>query len=75
MPYIVIYSDSSISFQFPLSLSGLSEEKIEKVNVPNCVPIVYEFDLKTGGLIGGSKYLGDPKYIEKMREKVASIGT
>lgn len=72
LPYILFF----LFFQFcSYFFLGLSEEKIEKVNVPNCVPIVYEFNLKTGGLIGGSKYLGDPKYIEKMREKVASIGT
>lgn len=47
---------------------------IESVNVPNCVPILYEFDGHTGDLIGGSKYLGDPKYIKEMTKKVASIG-
>ncbi|XP_032596414.1 phosphoglycerate mutase 2 isoform X2 [Drosophila grimshawi] len=55
-------------------IEGLSEEQIEKVNIPNSVPIVYEFNMKTGELIGGSKYLGDAKYIEKMTEKVAGIG-
>jgi len=53
---------------------GLSKNEILKVNVPNCVPIVYEFNLKTGGLIGTSKLLGDAKYIEDMQEKVALIG-
>lgn len=47
---------------------------VEKVNVPNCVPILYEFDGNSGDLIGGSKYLGDPKYITEMTKKVASIG-
>ncbi|XP_030573925.1 uncharacterized protein LOC115772101 isoform X2 [Drosophila novamexicana] len=55
-------------------VEGLSEEQIEKVNIPNSVPIVYEFNMGTGQLIGESKYLGDVKYIEEMKQKVAAIG-
>ncbi|XP_023036047.1 phosphoglycerate mutase 2 isoform X1 [Drosophila willistoni] len=55
-------------------IEGLSDEDIQHVNIPNSVPRVYEYDLKTGKLIGGGIYLGDPEYIKKMTAQVASIG-
>ncbi|XP_017861924.1 PREDICTED: phosphoglycerate mutase 2 isoform X2 [Drosophila arizonae] len=55
-------------------IEGFSEEQIEKVNIPNSVPIVYEFNMKSGQLVGDVKYLGDSQYIEKMKKKVAAIG-
>ncbi|XP_030370837.1 phosphoglycerate mutase 2 [Scaptodrosophila lebanonensis] len=55
-------------------IEGLSDEAISKVNIPNCVPCVYEFDIKTGKLISPMTYLGDPEYIKAKTEQVASIG-
>ncbi|KAH8409711.1 hypothetical protein KR222_002440, partial [Zaprionus bogoriensis] len=52
----------------------LSDSEVEKVNIPNCVPIVYEFNKSTGEVVGGSTYLGDASYIEQMKKKVAAIG-
>jgi len=63
-----------IIFFIIIIIIGLCNDEILKVNVPNCVPIVYEFNLKTGELIGNGKFLGDAKYIEDMKEKVALIG-
>lgn len=57
-----------------ISLLDMTEEQIEKVNIPNCVPMIYDFNIKTGKLNGGLKYLGDLEYIEKMKKKVAAIG-
>jgi len=53
---------------------GISNEAIEKVNIPNCVPRVYEFDLKTGGLVGAAINLGDQEYIRRKTAQVAAIG-
>ncbi|XP_023177076.2 uncharacterized protein LOC111603638 isoform X2 [Drosophila hydei] len=55
-------------------IEDMTEEQIEKVNIPNCVPMIYDFNIKTGKLNGGLKYLGDLEYIEKMKKKVAAIG-
>ncbi|KAH8383230.1 hypothetical protein KR009_007536, partial [Drosophila setifemur] len=55
-------------------IEGLSNEAIEKVNIANCVPRVYEFDLKSGGLIGGGINLGNPEYIKRKVAEVAAIG-
>ncbi|KAH8340753.1 hypothetical protein KR059_006093, partial [Drosophila kikkawai] len=55
-------------------IEGISNEGIEKVNIPNCVPRVYEFDLNTGGLVGAAINLGDPEYIRRKTAQVAAIG-
>lgn len=57
-----------------LSLTGISNEAIEKVNIPNCVPRVYEFDLNTGSLVGAAINLGDQEYIKRKIAQVAAIG-
>ncbi|XP_017058795.1 phosphoglycerate mutase 2 isoform X1 [Drosophila ficusphila] len=55
-------------------IEGISNDDIEKVNIPNCVPRVYEFDLNTGGLIGSAINLGDQEYIRRKTAQVAAIG-
>ncbi|XP_022215402.1 2,3-bisphosphoglycerate-dependent phosphoglycerate mutase isoform X2 [Drosophila obscura] len=55
-------------------IEGISKEAIQKVNIPNCIPRVYEFNMKTGELLGGAVNLGDPEYIKKKTAQVAAIG-
>ncbi|KAH8278590.1 hypothetical protein KR018_005711, partial [Drosophila ironensis] len=55
-------------------IEELSNEAIEKINIANCVPRVYEFDLKSGKLIGGGINLGNPDYIKRKVAQVAAIG-
>ncbi|BFF90477.1 phosphoglycerate mutase 2 [Drosophila madeirensis] len=55
-------------------IEGISKEAIQKVNIPNCIPRVYEFNMKTGDLLGGAINLGDPEYIKKKTAQVAAIG-
>ncbi|ALC47579.1 CG7059 [Drosophila busckii] len=55
-------------------LEGLSEAEVEKINIVNSVPIVYEFNMQTGERIGSMTYLGDPEYIRKKTAQVASLG-
>ncbi|XP_034486440.1 2,3-bisphosphoglycerate-dependent phosphoglycerate mutase [Drosophila innubila] len=71
---ILIVAHGTVARALVKHIEGLCNDEILKVNVPNCVPIVYEFNLKTGELIGNGKFLGDAKYIEDMKEKVALIG-
>ncbi|XP_017141367.1 phosphoglycerate mutase 2 isoform X2 [Drosophila miranda] len=55
-------------------IEGVSKEAIQKVNIPNSIPRVYEFNMKTGELVGGPINLGDPEYIKKKTAQVAAIG-
>ncbi|KAM8702966.1 hypothetical protein ACLKA7_005328 [Drosophila subpalustris] len=71
---VLIVAHGTVARALVKHIEDLSNDEILKVNVPNCVPIVYEFNLKTGQLIGDSKFLGDAKYIEQMKQKVAMIG-
>ncbi|XP_060649534.1 2,3-bisphosphoglycerate-dependent phosphoglycerate mutase isoform X1 [Drosophila nasuta] len=71
---VLIVAHGTVARALVQHIEDLSNEDIVKVNVPNCVPIVYEFDLRTGDLIGNSTYLGDAQYIENMKDKVAAIG-
>lgn len=71
---LLIVAHGTVARALVKHIEGLSNNEILKVNVPNCVPIVYEFNLKTGELIGSSNFLGDAKYIEDMKKKVALIG-
>ncbi|XP_017088530.1 2,3-bisphosphoglycerate-dependent phosphoglycerate mutase isoform X1 [Drosophila bipectinata] len=55
-------------------IEGVSNDAIEKINIANCVPRVYEFDLTAGKLIGGGINLGNPDYIKRKVAEVAAIG-
>ena len=44
------------------------------MNVPNSIPIVYEFDMNSRKLLGKAQYLADENFLNKQMEKTASIG-
>ncbi|KAH8310516.1 hypothetical protein KR044_001757, partial [Drosophila immigrans] len=71
---VLIVTHGTVARALIQHVEGLCNDEIGKVNVPNCVPIIYEFDLSTGELIGNITYLGDAAYIEDMKKKVAAIG-
>lgn len=54
--------------------SDISDDDIMKVNIPNSVPCVFEYDMSTGRRVGNIQYLADAEYVKTETEKVASIG-
>ena len=53
-------------------LDGISEDSIVGLNIPTCMPLVYELDNDLRPL--RSYYLGDPEKVKKAMEAVASQG-
>uniref|UniRef100_T1P9G3 Phosphoglycerate mutase n=1 Tax=Musca domestica TaxID=7370 RepID=T1P9G3_MUSDO len=55
-------------------IENISDDDIMKVNIPNSVPCVFEYDLSSGQRMGNIQYLADADYVKKETEKVAAIG-
>lgn len=52
----------------------MAEKEITELNIPNSVPCVFEYDLKTCKRVNKMQYLADEEYVKKEQEKVAKIG-
>ncbi|KAL9892765.1 phosphoglycerate mutase 1 isoform 2-T2 [Glossina fuscipes fuscipes] len=55
-------------------IDGIGEKEITELNIPNSVPCVFEYDLKTCKRVNKMQYLADEEYVKKEQEKVAKIG-
>lgn len=55
-------------------ITDISDEAIMKLNIPNSVPCVYQYDMELGMRIDNVQYLADDDYVKKESAKVASIG-
>lgn len=45
-----------------------------KLNIPNSVPCVYQYDMEMGMRVDKVQYLADEEYVKNESAKVASIG-
>lgn len=54
--------------------TDISDENINKLNIPNSVPCVFDYDMQSGKRIGQMKFLADEEYVKKESAKVAAIG-
>uniref|UniRef100_A0A1B0GE08 Phosphoglycerate mutase n=1 Tax=Glossina morsitans morsitans TaxID=37546 RepID=A0A1B0GE08_GLOMM len=55
-------------------IDDIAEKEITELNIPNSVPCVFEYDLKTCKRVNKMQYLANEEYVKKEQEKVAKIG-
>lgn len=55
-------------------VEGISDEDVMKLNIPNSIPFIYEFDTNTMQPIGRRKFLADDETVAYETKKVAEIG-
>ncbi|XP_023304301.2 2,3-bisphosphoglycerate-dependent phosphoglycerate mutase-like isoform X1 [Lucilia cuprina] len=55
-------------------IEDISDEDIMKLNIPNSVPCVYQYDMELGMRVDNVQYLADEDYVKRESAKVASIG-
>ena len=56
-------------------IEELSDEDVNKLNLPNAIPFVYELDPKNMKALKPRRYLADEETVKKAVDKVASIGS
>uniref|UniRef100_A0A1A9WRL3 phosphoglycerate mutase (2,3-diphosphoglycerate-dependent) n=1 Tax=Glossina brevipalpis TaxID=37001 RepID=A0A1A9WRL3_9MUSC len=55
-------------------IDDISEEDIVKLNIPNSVPCLFEYDLQKRKRVNKMQFLADEEYVKKEQAKIAKIG-